>query len=102
MIRLYFSALYKIDALKGEAFNIGGGLSNSLSLLELFSLLEEITGARLEYRRLPARESDQRVFIADCGKIERFLGWKPEVDKVTGVKNMLAWIETSSDLNGKQ
>lgn len=96
MIKLYFSALEKIDVLKGEAFNIGGGVKNSLSLLELFSILEELTGVRLHYTRLPARESDQRVFIADCGKIERDLGWKPEVDKITGVKNMLAWIETSA------
>lgn len=96
MIKLYFSALDGMDALKGEAFNIGGGVRNSLSLLELFGILEELTGVRLEYKRLPARESDQRVFIADCGKIERYLGWKPEVDKLTGVKSMLTWIENSA------
>ncbi len=96
MIRLYFSALDKIESLKGEAFNIGGGVQNSLSLLELFRLLEEILDTRLVYTRLPARESDQRVFIADCGKIERCLGWKPEVDKTTGVKKMLSWIQQNT------
>ncbi len=100
MVSLYFAGLDKIESLKGEAFNIGGGVDNSLSLLELFTLLEEMTGIELEYRKLPARESDQRVFIADCGKIERFLGWKPEVDKVTGIKSMLSWIENSSELYG--
>jgi CDP-paratose 2-epimerase len=87
-------------ALQGEAFLLGGGVKNSVSLLELFSMLEGITGAGLEYRKLPARESDQRVFIADCAKIERFLGWRPEVDKLTGVKRMLSWIENSRELPG--
>ncbi len=93
MIRLYFSVFDNAEVVKGEAFNIGGGLTNSLSLLELFNILEELTGASLAYNKLPARESDQRVFIADCSKIERCVKWKPTVDKITGIKNMLEWIE---------
>ena len=38
MINLYFLSLNNLDKMCGEAYNIGGGLNNSLSLLELFSL----------------------------------------------------------------
>jgi len=93
MISLYFAALDHIETAKGEAFNIGGGVHNSLSLLELFSMLEELTGSSLNYRKLPTRESDQRVFIADYSKAGRYLGWKPKVDKITGIKKMVSWIE---------
>lgn len=92
MVRLYFTALDHIERIRGEAFNIGGGVQNSLSLLELFGIIEELTNAKLAYLRIPKRDCDQRVFIADCGKIKRYLGWSPKVDKISGVKNMLDWI----------
>jgi len=93
MIRLYFAAVEGIGKAAGKAYNIGGGVGNSLSLLELFSLLEELSGIKLVYRHLPPRESDQRVFIADLAKVCNDLGWKPEVDKRAGVSRMLGWVE---------
>ena len=42
LIEFYLAAYEHKDAAAGEIFNIGGGVSNSLSLLELFALLEEI------------------------------------------------------------
>jgi CDP-paratose 2-epimerase len=92
MVRLYFSALDQLDAAAGQAFNIGGGMANSLSLLELFSLLESLTGTQLRYDRLPPRESDQRVFVADIAKAERLLGWQPRVASAQGVAKMLEWV----------
>lgn len=96
MVSLYFSTLKHADAAAGQAFNIGGGISNSLSLLELFNLLESEIGQSLEYTKLPPRESDQRVFVADISKMERLTGWKPQVSAQRGVSRMLAW--TSSML----
>lgn len=91
MISLYFGMLKHADAAAGQAFNIGGGINNSLSLLELFLLLEAEIGLPLQYMNLPSRESDQRVFVADIGKIERLTGWKPQVSAQQGVSSMLAW-----------
>jgi len=42
MKRVYFAALTNIEVAKGQVFNIGGGVENSLSLLELFLMLEDI------------------------------------------------------------
>lgn len=91
MKSLYFSALNNLSSISGNAFNIGGGISNSLSLLELFTLLEEISAVKLNFQKLPARESDQRVFIADYGKIESHIGWKPLVSSKHGVLKMYEW-----------
>lgn len=96
MISLYFSTLKHADAAAGQAFNIGGGIANSLSLLELFGLLESDIGQPLQYTKLPPRESDQRVFVADIGKMRRLTGWAPQVSAREGVSRMLAW--TSSML----
>jgi len=93
MIALYFSAVERIETARGTAFNIGGGMPNSLSLLELFSILEDASGIKLAYKNLPPRESDQRLFVADIGKAAALLGWQPKVDRVTGIKRMLEWID---------
>lgn len=94
MVRLYEAVVDRIDAARGEAFNVGGGIRNSLSLLELFAMLEERLGVRLAYERLPQRSSDQRVFVADVAKAERILGWAPRVGAAEGVDRMLAWSRT--------
>jgi CDP-paratose 2-epimerase len=79
---------------RGQAFNIGGGIENSLSLLELFSLLEGITGAKLIYEKMPVRSSDQRVFVASITKAKELLNWQPMVSTHDGISRMLRWIET--------
>lgn len=92
MKRLYLAALNNIDKAKGRAFNVGGGSKNSLSLLELFDLLENISQSKLEYKKLPVRESDQKVFVADIQKAKLLLNWEPIVSSSEGVEKMFDWI----------
>ena len=93
LVALYLKAAKNIKVIKGQAFNIGGRMANSLSLLELFDVLESELDVKLKYRKLPPRVSDQKVFVADISKIYQLLGWQPRVDKITGIRKMLAWIK---------
>lgn len=93
-VELYLNASRSIEALKGKAFNIGGGMQNSSSLLELFSFLEDELSIEMVYERLPTRESDQRVFVADISEIRESLNWEPKVTKEQGVREMLTWIQS--------
>lgn len=92
MKTLYMSAVNNIEKARGQAFNVGGGFENSLSLLELFALLNKINDVELSYTKLPVRESDQRVFVADISKASEFLGWKPKVSAEEGVGRMVSWV----------
>lgn len=92
MKRLYLAALTNIDQARGQAFNIGGGIENSLSLLELFTLLENIADTKLNYIQLPVRESDQRVFVAELTKAKQLLKWQPRVSAQDGVAKMVEWV----------
>jgi CDP-paratose 2-epimerase len=94
MISLYFAAIEQIDTTYGQAFNIGGGMENSLSLLELFVMLEEVASTKLNFIKLSPRESDQRVFVSDLAKARRVLGWEPTVSAREGVGRMVQWINT--------
>lgn len=93
MIRLYYSGLEHIDQISGQAYNIGGTMEQSLSLLELFRMLEDLLDIKLEYRQLPARISDQKVFVADISKIQGEIGWTPEVTALEGVSQMVEWVK---------
>lgn len=94
LIGLYRTAYEHREQMKGEIFNIGGGASNSLSLLELFDMLAELLAIPpLIYTPTPRRASDQDCFIADIGKAERVLGWTPAISCREGISSMLTWTE---------
>jgi CDP-paratose 2-epimerase len=90
-VRCYVAAFDHIQPARGEAFNIGGGIDNSMSLLELFQMLEAKLGTTLKYRRLPWRQSDQKFFVADNRKVERLLDWSPKVTRDEGINSVIDW-----------
>jgi CDP-paratose 2-epimerase len=92
LISLYNSALDASDNICGQAFNIGGGIENSLSLLELFSILNSKLKIDLEYEQLPVRKSDQRIFVADITKVAENFLWKPKIGFNDGIDLMLHWL----------
>jgi CDP-paratose 2-epimerase len=96
LIQLYPAAYEHKDAAAGEIFNIGGGVSNSLSLLELFAILEEILSLSqpLPYLKNPRRHSDQDVFIADISTARMLLGVTPRVSVPEGIVLMLDWVRS--------
>lgn len=95
MKRLYMAAVNHISRAKGQAFNVGGGIENSLSLLELFALFEQIANVKLNYTKLPVRQSDQRVFVSDLAKVKQLLNWQPLVSAQQGVARMLEWVSAA-------
>ena len=79
--------------IQGEAFSIGGGYENTISLLELCSLWD-ISPIFSDWR--PA---DQKVFYADTSKVREILGWAPRVNKEEGLKEIYNW--TNSEIEAK-
>ncbi len=92
VVSLYFMAKDCKEAY-GQVFNIGGGIENSLSLLELFAMLEKMLDVKMEYTQLPWRESDQKVFVADIKKAKDVIGWEPKVKSVEGIRKMVKWLK---------
>ena len=89
---LYFDAVSQISILKGNVFNIGGGISKSLSLLELFTILENQLNIKMRYTQLDWRESDQLVFVADTQKINSMIKWEAKINPEDGINRFIKWI----------
>ena len=92
VVALYFTAK-DTEKAYGQAFNIGGGIENSLSLIELFTFLESELNIHMKYININWRESDQKVFIANLNKVSNIINWKPIVMKNKGIKLMLDWLK---------
>ncbi len=93
MIRLYYTALENVDKVCGQAYNIGGTMRQSLSLLELFDMLNKKLNIELQYSQLPPRQSDQKVFVADISKIRERIAWEPKVSAEEGITRMIDWVK---------
>ena len=75
-----------------EIFNIGGGYKNSLSLIELFAILEDkLSLPKLNYSKIKRRASDQDCFIANIEKAKNMLGWEPKISYNEGIDHMINW-----------
>jgi CDP-paratose 2-epimerase len=96
LVNCYFKAAESIEISAGQAFNIGGGMGNSLSLLELFQHLENELGIQIRPTELPWRSNDQKVFVANVKKATQFFDWKPEIEMLDGLREMIEWVKLSN------
>jgi CDP-paratose 2-epimerase len=90
-VTCYIAAHAAVKQARGQAFNIGGGYENSMSLLELFQHLEGRLDVKMNYRQLPWRANDQKYFVADNAKVLQLTGWSPTVSKEKGIEDTIEW-----------
>jgi UDP-glucose 4-epimerase len=76
----------------GEAFNIAQG--QATTLLEVKTLLEKITGKKLDLDMRPPRVGDVMHTLADISAAQKVLGYKPATDFKAQVTAMAEWYRT--------
>jgi CDP-paratose 2-epimerase len=91
----FLGAWDNIDRLAGRAFNIGGGVANSVSLLEVIDLIGERYGKRPEIRLEPSRPGDQRYYVSDYSAFREATGWSPRTTPRAGVGELAEWLVDS-------
>jgi len=98
LVDLYEAAIHNKSAATSTAFNVGGGPSNVLSLLQLLVMLENLSGRKIAYSFSDWRPGDQRVFVADIRKAKKTLSWAPQVTPTEGVKKLYQWVVEHKNL----
>ncbi|RWB18546.1 NAD-dependent epimerase/dehydratase family protein [Mesorhizobium sp.] len=91
-VAAYRSVLARIDDLKGQAFNLGGGPRNAVSLRALLSEIAAMTGRDIVLRHDMQRTGDQPFFVADTRKAEAALDWRAHVSWREGVCDLASWL----------
>jgi CDP-paratose 2-epimerase len=92
LVDAFLLAQQHMKRLAGNAFNIGGGPANSISLLELLDLLGELHGSELSIRFEDWRAADQRYYISNTSKFSGLTGWRPQIGVSEGVRRLYEWI----------
>ncbi|NJN65831.1 MAG: NAD-dependent epimerase/dehydratase family protein [Chloroflexaceae bacterium] len=98
LVRCYLQAVEHIDRTNGEVYNIGGGPTNQMSLLELLALLETRHDQPTRPRYSDWRPGDQRVFVADIRKAAQDFGWRPQISIAAGIDCLCAWVRQEDKL----
>ncbi|MGC8780599.1 MAG: NAD-dependent epimerase/dehydratase family protein [Anaerolineae bacterium] len=100
LVRAFQMATARIEATRGQVYNLGGGPANTLSIWVEFSpLLSELIGRKIE----PAafrdwRPGDQPVFIADVRKAAAEFGWTPQIGVREGITRLVEWVQANREL----
>ncbi len=81
---------------QGEVYNVGGGLANSVSLRELTTLVESITGKQCAIGCDPTtREADIPYYVSDFAKVNQKTEWTPQISVPTLVEEIYSWMRNN-------
>jgi CDP-paratose 2-epimerase len=95
LIEAFLLAQLHMATESGQAFNIGGGPGNTVSLLELLDLIAELLGHQPAVEFSAWRTGDQRYYVSDTGKFQRATGWKPRITVEEGLECLYRWLMDS-------
>ncbi|SMF72989.1 dTDP-D-glucose 4,6-dehydratase [Xaviernesmea oryzae] len=91
-VSAYRAVLANIAAIKGRAFNLGGGPRNAVSILAVLGEIEALVGHPVETSFGEWRAGDQYFFVADTRKLEEELGWQARVRWRSGLRHLAEWL----------
>jgi len=99
LLKAYETATDTIATTKGQIYNIGGGVKNSISIWTEFKpILEKLFQKKINFTISNWRPGDQPIFIADIRKAKEDFGWEPKVNILHGIEKLYAWIRNNSNL----
>jgi dTDP-glucose 4,6-dehydratase len=74
----------------GETYNVGSGVEASIE--EIADRVLELTGKSASLKTIvPDRPGHDRRYLLDSSKVERELGWQPEIGFDDGLRKTVAW-----------
>ena len=99
LIKAYELGIARMDTIRGDVFNLGGGPDNTLSIwVEFRPLLESLAGRPITITQSDWRPGDQQVFIANIEKASSILDWQPTVSPVKGISDLCEWVAANRQL----
>jgi dTDP-glucose 4,6-dehydratase len=84
------------DGVPGETYHVGTGVEVSVD--QLADLVLRELGLPLDRKMtVPDRPGHDRRYLLDSAKIQRELGWKPEISWDQGVRDTIGWYAANRD-----
>lgn len=90
----------RIADVSGEAFNLGGGPGNAVSLQTVLQQIGVLSNQRPKLNFDNWRQGDQPYFVADTTKLRERIGWQAKIGWKAGLADLAAWLREHRDLEG--
>lgn len=88
-----------LSSLQGKLYNVGGGFEKSVSLIELTTLCEEITGNKIQIDHIAkTRQADIPLYITDNSKITKETNWEPTKGVKDTVNDIFIWLKENENI----
>ena len=98
LLRLIDYQLDNFDYCDGDVLNVGGGRYSNLSLKELTSLCQAVTGNEIEIEPvITERAGDIPIFITDCDRLKQKTQWQPTIPPEKTIEDIYRWIVNYED-----
>jgi CDP-paratose 2-epimerase len=98
LVNAFLLARAEMPRIAGQAFNIGGGPEQAISLFELIEIISRLNGHPPQYEFQDWRPGDQRYYVSDTRKFRNATGWSPNVHPHAGTKKLYGWLRDSGSL----
>lgn len=92
LVDAFMLAQQNMDLVAGQAFNMGGGPDNTISLLELLEFIDQLEDGKPPLTFSDWRTADQRYYVSDFGKFSEMTGWKPRHRVNDGIVLLHKWL----------
>lgn len=92
LVDAFLLARERVNETEANAFNIGGGPSNVLSLRKLIDYIRQLHGRAFQVTFDDWRQADQRYYVSDTAKFRGATGWRPRVGVSDGVRSLSEWL----------
>jgi CDP-paratose 2-epimerase len=99
LVNAFLLARDNITKLAGEAFNMGGGPENAVSLVELLDFLNSLDRLKIKVDFDQWRIGDQKYYVSDTRKFKKSTGWRPQVSYQEGLINLFSWLSEYHESN---
>jgi CDP-paratose 2-epimerase len=99
LVDAFMAARRSLPSCAGQAFNLGGGPDNAVSVL---SVLERIADSTARAPRIGFhawRTGDQRYYVSDTRKFSAATGWRPRVPVADGMRLLMDWLREADGLS---
>ncbi len=79
-------------------YNLSGGSSCEISLLETLDMIEKITTKKSKINFMQARIGDLSFFSCSCNKAKNQLHWSPTTLPLEGITKLKDWVQSNTPL----
>jgi UDP-glucose 4-epimerase len=90
VVAVNLAAMSADDGATGKVYNVACG--ERTTLLDLIEMLNKVLGTNLEPDLKPERAGDVRHSLADISRAKNMLGWSPNIDLESGLRQTVEWL----------